>query len=474
MAKKRIFLTGATGLMGWQSLQEFLKYPEQYDVTILVRESKKNVKKLAKIVDKVNIVWGDLLNYQDVLKGVTGNDYVLHLGGMVSPQADYYPEKTLKTNVTAAENIANAVLAQPNSDEIKVVYIGSVAQTSDRQIPAHWGRTGDPQFASVFDYYGLSKIKAERAIVDSGIKNWVSLRQSGILYPGILKNFDPIMFHVPLNGMLEWTTIEDSGILIERVCRDEVPESFWNNFYNISSGAQYRMTNYQLEQRILKAISCPPPEKIFEPKWFALKNFHGQYFVDADKLEDYLHFRQNIPIDNYFDNLSKQVPSVFKMAKIVPPFVIKLVLRNLANRKEYGTQDWIKTNNQAKIKAYYGSLEKYNAIPDWGNFDVSEPPAKEQSVCVDHGYDESKSLESLSINDLSEAAMFRGGELVSETYEGNPYKKLLWECQNGHQFEASPKLVLHGGHWCDECLKRNWEDDNFVKTSKFLSQIYNS
>ena len=61
-----------------------------------------------------------------------GADYVLHVGGMVSPAADYFPKKTLKVNTTAAQYIVDAVKAQPNSDRIKVVYIGSVAQTGHR------------------------------------------------------------------------------------------------------------------------------------------------------------------------------------------------------------------------------------------------------------------------------------------------------------------------------------------------------
>ena len=61
-------------------------------------------------------------------------------------------------------------------------------------------------------------------MAESGLKHWVSLRQTGILYPGILKNFDPIMYHVPINGVLEWATIEDSGLLLANVCGDDVPE----------------------------------------------------------------------------------------------------------------------------------------------------------------------------------------------------------------------------------------------------------
>ena len=471
--KKRVFLTGATGTMGWAGLQELLKYPDNYDITILARQRQNNSRQLKPLAGSIRVVWGDLVNYENVLQGVTGADYVLHVGGMVSPQADYFPEKTLYTNVTAANNIVKAVLAQPNCDEIKVVYIGSVAETSDRNEPVHWGRCGDPVFASDFDYYAVSKIEAERIIADSGLRHWVSLRQSGILYPAILKNFDPIMFHVPIRGVLEWATVEDSGRLLERVCRDTVPASFWNRFYNISSGPQYRMTNYEFETRVLKAVHCPRPEKIFNSNWFVLKNFHGQYYLDADLLEEYLHFRANIPLDRYFQQMSDELPSIFRMAKIVPPFVIKAALRHLAHKKKYGTQYWIKHCDEQRIRSYYGSMEQWRNIPDWKDCDLSEPVGAENAVHIHHGYDETKPLSQLSLAELRAAAEFRGGRLVSDVYSGDPSQLLSWECHSGHVFNASPKLVLEGGHWCPDCLSDHWA--NFAKVAQynaFFAQIY--
>ena len=94
--KKRVFLTGATGVMGSATLNELVARSDKFDVVALVRDTKSNRKKMVKYGDKISVVWGDLMNYDDVLKGVSGADYVLHIGGMVSPSADYKPKSVFE------------------------------------------------------------------------------------------------------------------------------------------------------------------------------------------------------------------------------------------------------------------------------------------------------------------------------------------------------------------------------------------
>lgn len=364
--KRTVFLTGGTGNMGWAGFQELYARKERFDIRLLARDSKKNHKMLDRYASDpaVTVIWGDLTRYEDVLAGVNGADIVLHVGGMVSPAADYFPEKTLKVNVSAAENVAKAVLAQPNADDIKVVYIGSVAQYGDRNPPRHWGDVNEPQTPAKYDMYALSKIRAEQIFAESGIKHWVSLRQSGILYPGILKVVNPTAFHVPVGGVLEWATVEDSGRLLAQVCEDWVPAEFWNQAYNISSGEQYRMTNYEFETRLLKGLGLPGPEKVFRPEWFALKNFHGMWYTDADKLEDFLHFRANTPIDEYFATMKSKLPWFYSLAFLAPAWAVRLFMKPYAFEKGMGTQWWVE-NDPEKFEAYYGSREAYDAIKSW-------------------------------------------------------------------------------------------------------------
>lgn len=486
--KTTVFLTGATGVMGWAGLQELLAHKESYNIRILARPSEKNKRKLAHLAQDIDIVWGDLNHYDDVLKGVTGADIVLHVGGMVSPQADYRPRATRRTNLTAAENVRKAVLAQTDRQP-KVVYIGSVAQMGDRREPLHWGRTGDPICVSPYDHYGITKVMAERILTDGGIRRWVSLRQSGILYPAILKNYDPIMFHVPIRGVLEWATVEDSGRLLERVCRPDVPDLFWNRYYNIGSGADYRISNYEFEALLLEAIGCPPPEDIFDTKWFATRNFHGMWYLDSDELDHILHFRANIPVKQYFAQMarSKSLPWLMRVAATTRiarffPHVIKLAMKRLAFHSLHGTQTWIRHNHSLRIAAYYGSLEQYRSIPDWKHTDLSHNTL--HPVLLDHGYDERKPMDEFTLDDMCRAAAFRGGKcLSSEMTVGDWDTPLKWQCAEGHTFHASPRIVLLGGHWCPDCFpypypdepqdkRRPWHWDAEARRNPFFAQLW--
>ena len=379
--KKTVMLTGASGHMGFAGFKELHKKRDLYNTVLLLRRSEKNEKLFAPYASdpSVKIVWGDLANYDDVLRAVTGADYILHVGGMVSPAADWKPYRTQKTNIGAAENICNAVKAQPDPDAVKVCYIGTVAETGDRNYPIHWGRCGDPLKVSVYDHYAVSKCVAERVFVESGLKNWVVMRQSGILYPNILKNMDPIMFHVCINGVLEWCTVEDSGRLlcnlVDEDAKGNLGSDFWNHFYNIGSGKEYRITNYEFECLLLGALGLAGPEKLFEPNWFITKNFHGQFYADGDKLEDFLHFRENLPIKDYFNRLADQVEFYFRIPRYSAEEsgcgLRKAFMKKIASTPDFGTLDWVKTNNPERMSAYFGSLEEWKEIPPSGKITKS-------------------------------------------------------------------------------------------------------
>ena len=136
LSKKIIFLTGATGTMGEEGLKQILSRSDRFNLRVLVRPSAKNKAFMSRYEHDaaLEIVWGDLCCYDDILRCVTGADYVLHVGAFVSPEADKLPQRSLEVNLGSTMNIIRAIKAQPDPDAIKLVYIGTVAETGCRPL----------------------------------------------------------------------------------------------------------------------------------------------------------------------------------------------------------------------------------------------------------------------------------------------------------------------------------------------------
>lgn len=468
--KKRVFISGITGNMGGAGLTHLLKYKDELDIVLLVRDSKKNRIEIEKYKNTVlEVVWGDLRNYEDVKRAIKDVDYILHVAAFVSPKADYEPELAWDINVGSIENILKAI-AELQMENVKLVNIGSVAETGSRLQPIHWGRVGDPLKPSIYDNYAVTKIAAERKVIESGLKYWVSLRQTGILHYGLLDMKDGIIFHQPLDNVLEWITEDDSGRLLANICIKNLPEEFWRNIYNIGGGESCRINNYDFMNMMLGVVGVKDIKKIFEPNWFATENFHGQYYLDSDLLNNYLDFRRESIVD-FVERLKSKVEYPSKFLRYLPSFFIKHFIMESLAKTPNGTLNWIESKDKKRINAFWGSLNQWKTIKSWDDLSISEDYSS--VLVLDHGYDEKKEELLLNLQDMKIAANFRGGKCLSESMiEGDIETKLKWVCAFNHEFEASPRLILKGGHWCPQCEAPPWNYDEIAKNNPFFAQVW--
>ncbi len=435
----------------------------------IVRRSKKNIKLMEKYKASIDILWGDLRDYTRVKKALKDVDYILHLAALVSPKADHHPKEAWDINVGSVENILRAIDELALRD-VKLVYIGSVAQTGSRLPPIHWGRVGDPMNPSKFDNYAQTKIAGERMIVESGLKYWVSLRQTGILYPGIIDIREGIIFHQPLNNVLEWITEKDSARLIENICIQDLPQDFWKNIYNIGGGESTRINNYDFMSSIFKIMGIEDIRKIYQANWFASKNFHGHYYLDSHILNDYLDFRRE-SLEDFFTRLEEEIGFPKTLMKYLPRVLIKNFIMKPIAQGRHGSLSWLESNDLEKIEAYWTSLEDWKAIGDWDSLNWDWD--LDRKIILDHGYDEEKPTSCLDLEDMKRAARFRGGSCLSESMiEGDLDSKLVWQCAFSHKFSASPRLVLKAGHWCERCQASPWRGEEIARVNPFLAQVY--
>ncbi|NVM55523.1 MAG: NAD(P)-dependent oxidoreductase [Candidatus Helarchaeota archaeon] len=492
MQKEVVFLPGASGSMGHQAFLKLWELRNKYDIVLLQRPSKKN-KDLFAPYEKacgiqsipgrgvvegngLKIVWGDVTNYEDVLEACKGIDWCLCPMAFISPAADRNPEMAKAVNTDGIIHIIKAIEAQPNGTEhIKFVYTGTVAATGDRLPPIHVGRVGDPMKPSVFDFYATTKIRGERAVCESSIKHWVSLRQTFIMIPDVLSLQDPIMFHQPINSYMENNTAEDTGRGLINCLQIPDDSDFWKRVYNMGGGPSCRIIFLDFMNIAFKMLGLDY-RKLCERKWFALRNFHMQFFEDSYILNEYIH-NWNESMEDYKKRMWESMPRSLKIvAKLnkFPPFrwlVQKMTykrLKKMAERKD-GTLGWYNNRIDMRIAAFYGSYEKFENIPDWDE-DMPEMSHHTKRIRLDHGYDESK--EQLEISDLQSAAKFRGGELLSENWDRDMYTTLKWKCAFSHDFEARPYTVLKAGIWCPECLAPPWNYDEIANKNPFFAQIW--
>lgn len=485
MNKQTIFITGATGNMGFESLSQMMDDIDKYNIIILAMDTKIDRELLKDYMNKegLTIRWGDLRNYSDVYECVKEADIILHIAAFVSPAADYYPKKAMDINFGSTKNIIDAIKELGREEIAKFVYIGTVAETGDRMPPIHWGRVGDPIKPSMFDYYAVSKIAAERYVIESELRYWVSLRQTGIMGKNMASIVDAIMFHNCIDNVLEYVSDRDSGRLIKNLCKftvtGELDESFWGHIYNIGGGESCRVSTYDMYKRLYGDIGFKNLDYVINPKWYATRNFHGQFYLDSDKLENYLHFRQD-SIEYFYDAYIESLGATAVMSRIICKFpggqklmgnILKKVFIKQA-RTEHGTVHFIEDNIEDHIDAYWGSKKSWNSIPEKLS-DMKNFKDWNKITMLDHGYDESKPEEELNLEDIKKAAEFRGGKCTSGNMEvGDWRQKLKFTCAFGHSFEASPRLILEGGHWCPECERRSWNYGERAKRDRFFAQVW--
>ena len=395
------------------------------------------------------------------------------------------------SNFIGTKNIVDTIKACGR--EVAYVHIATVALYGHRAEPHLWGRVGDPIISSDYDYYSLYKLKAERYALESGIEKFVSLRQTAVLHKYMFANNlkDGLMFHTSWNCALEWVTDRDSGVLCKNLVEKDLNgelDGFWNKIYNIGGGENCRVTGFETLDYCFKTLMGKSAKKYFKPDWNIPRNFHGVWFYDSDELENYLGFRGE-SFESFWSEMHKKYP-YFKLAKVVPPaliskFAFKRLFKN-TNSPAY----WLKHCKAGRVKAFFGGTEAYKRIGgDWekfpllcegksknGEIDYSaiKNSANAEKYLLNHGYDESKPLESLEYSDLDKAAAFRGGKCLTSDYSaGNIYKKAEWQCREGHTFSSSPYTILKGGYWCPHCCEpKPWRYGALAKDIPFYAQVY--
>ncbi len=156
ITNKRILVTGGAGFIGSNLVEELLKQGNQ--VVVLDNFSTGKRENLAGF--DVILIEGDIRNFEDCQKAVTGCDYVLHQAALGSvPRSFANPQQTLENNVQGFNNMIEA--ARMAGVKRFVYASSSSVYGDDNHLPKVEEHIGNP-----LSPYALSKQLNEKVATD--------------------------------------------------------------------------------------------------------------------------------------------------------------------------------------------------------------------------------------------------------------------------------------------------------------------
>lgn len=189
----KIFITGATGFIGKQVLEQLKK--TKHELFCLVRKTNPSIEKLRS--SGVNVIEGDVRDKSSVLDGMRGCDWVINLANIYT---FWEPDKSVykTTNVDGTRNVMECAL---ETKVLKVVHVSTVATYGKpAAVPFKEDSAPGPEMYSV---YAQTKAEGDQIAWDLYKNKGLPLV---VIYPGaVLGAGDPKASGSYISGLVKKT-----------------------------------------------------------------------------------------------------------------------------------------------------------------------------------------------------------------------------------------------------------------------------
>lgn len=337
--RKCILITGAAGTVGSALLKQILQFENDYEVTVFDIGSRKTQKEFAKYKGRINCIYGDITDPDDIEAACMYQDVVVHLAAIIPPLADKKTGLAHRVNVIGTQNIIRAL----------EIYSPGAFLCFSSSISVYGDRLEDPQISvndtlncSDGDYYAQTKIEAEALLRNSRL-DWTIFRLTAIMGVNNHK-VSPIMFHVPLDTCIEIATPEDTARAFLHAINKR--SHLIGKTFNLSGGMACRTTYKEFLKRSFTLFGLGKLN--FPANAFAKRNFHCGYYKDGDDLENLIHFR-NDTLESYFTKVKRAIPGIQRFfTQIFRPAIKKGLLRHSDPRNA------LRKKNISLVQRFFG------------------------------------------------------------------------------------------------------------------------
>ena len=303
-------ITGAFGTVGPYIIRELLK--QNHKVRCFDISTKATKKRSKEFKKNVEIIWGDIRDFNLVSKAIHEQEVILHIAFILPPLTDTHVTFSREVNIGGTKNILQAI--KETKGKQKLIFASSVdiyGDTRQKKQPIKTTEETNPA-----NNYGSNKVECTDLIKKSGID--YSIFILGFLPPLTNLTFDPKMFDVPLDTNIELVHMEDAGLAFANgVTSSEI----WKKTLHIAGGKSCRLNYLDFIQRSMKEMGVNelPVEA------FGGELYHCSYLSseESNKLLNY----QNHSYDDILFDMKKNNKSLIFLVKLFRSIARRYLLK---------------------------------------------------------------------------------------------------------------------------------------------------
>ena len=279
MKTKRVLVTGGAGSLG----KELVARLSQLGHSVRVLDLPVCDFSPFEGIAGVEILKGDIGDADVVQRAVANVDSVVHLAALLPPASEGDRAATMSVNVGGTHNIVAALEREHRGAHL--ILTSSVCVYGDTTGEAPPVMASHPPCS--LDFYGESKIQAERAVIASALR-YTILRISGIAVPAFLAPPEV------------WPFMEDQRI--EFVCRMDVVEALSacvtrpeavRKVFNVAGGLTWRMRGGEYVAWLNEVLGVPPEEGTYSDRpgsfdWYDTQKSQAALSYQRTSFEQFL------------------------------------------------------------------------------------------------------------------------------------------------------------------------------------------
>lgn len=266
-----VLVTGASGFLGGELVKQLVANGES--VRILVRPTS-DINHFTPILDKIEIVQGDILDIPSLETALEGIDKIYHSAAVIGYDSSYH-DAMYKTNIEGTANVVNVALTNGIKKLLHVSSIAAIGGKPEELITEEtkWEKN---QWTT---HYGITKMLAEREIW-RGIQEGL---EAVIINPGIIvgtgndehkatirlfKQIATQKLPFYTNGTNGFIDVEDTAIAAIQLMNSDIHSE---RFIAVSENSSFK----DYFEQVARALEVTPPGRALNP-------FLAKVFVTAD------------------------------------------------------------------------------------------------------------------------------------------------------------------------------------------------